>query len=145
VNWPRPVPGQVIRYSYLWRGEALRGREEGLKDRPCAVVFTVQDGEDRPLVVVVPVTHTPPPSPSVAMEIPLLTKRRLGLDDDRSWIMLNESNAFRWPGPDLRPTINGDLESVVLGMLPPTFFKIVLERHIELETQSRSARVSRTE
>ena len=31
------------------------------------------------------------------------TKRRLGLDDARSWIMVTEGNRFAWPGPDLRP------------------------------------------
>ena len=33
------------------------------------------------------------------MEIPLATKARLGLDDARSWIVLNEANRFIWPGP----------------------------------------------
>ena len=39
--WPEPEPGLVIRYSYLWDREARAGREEGVKDRPCAVVMTV--------------------------------------------------------------------------------------------------------
>jgi hypothetical protein len=145
VKWPRPVAGQVIRYSYLWRSEAAKGREEGLKDRPCAIVFAVEDAGDRPVVVVVPVTHTPPIDPAHAMEIPQATKARLGLDDDRSWIMLDESNTFRWPGPDLRPAINGDLASIFFGMLPPAFFKTVFERFKELELKHRKGRVERTE
>ena len=36
---PRPVPGLVVRYSYLWLDEHRRGREEGVKDRPCAIVL----------------------------------------------------------------------------------------------------------
>ena len=35
---PLPVPGLVIRYSYLWHSEHLAGREEGTKDRPCAII-----------------------------------------------------------------------------------------------------------
>ncbi|RWI14116.1 MAG: hypothetical protein EOQ92_29550 [Mesorhizobium sp.] len=30
---PTPVPGLVIRYSYLWLAEHRRGQEEGVKDR----------------------------------------------------------------------------------------------------------------
>jgi mRNA-degrading endonuclease toxin of MazEF toxin-antitoxin module len=145
VKWPKPVAGQVIRYSYLWRREAAQGREEGSKDRPCAVVFAVADGEDRPLVVVVPVTHSQPANPAVAIEIPASTKSRLGLDDARSWIVLDESNAFRWPGPDLRPAVNGDLSSVLLGMLPPSFFKIILETYKALEAKDRAIKTTRTE
>jgi hypothetical protein len=37
VTWPAPQPGLLIRYFYLWeREEARAGREEGVKDRPCA-------------------------------------------------------------------------------------------------------------
>jgi hypothetical protein len=35
-----PLPGQVIRYAYLWWSEARMGREDGNKDRPCGVVLT---------------------------------------------------------------------------------------------------------
>jgi hypothetical protein len=34
--------------------------------------------------------------------MPADTKRRLGLDDDASWIVLGEANAFLWPGYDIR-------------------------------------------
>jgi hypothetical protein len=30
-------------------------------------------------------------------------KRHLGLDGERSWIVLDEINDFIWPGHDLRP------------------------------------------
>jgi hypothetical protein len=62
------------------------------------------------------------------MEIPLETKRRLGLDDARSWIVLNEANDFSWPGPDLRPAVQGDLQTVVCGALPPLFFSALKKR-----------------
>ena len=43
MTFPSPQPGLVIRYSYLWRREAAAGREEGVKDRPCAVIVAVTD------------------------------------------------------------------------------------------------------
>jgi hypothetical protein len=145
VNWPKPFAGQVIRYSYLWRREAETGQEEGLKDRPCAIIIVVRDAEDRPLTVVVPITHTKPRDKSAAIEIPAVTKKRLGLDDDQSWVILNESNAFRWPGPDLRPIENGNLNSIVVGVLPPSLFKAIFDKFVQLEDKNRAARVARTE
>ena len=47
--------------------------------------------------------HAPPDREGDAIEIPLETKKRLGLDSERSWIMITEANEFVWPGPDLRP------------------------------------------
>lgn len=84
-----------------------------------------------PVVRVLPVTHSPPASAEDGIEIPLPTKRRLGLDSDRSWIVLTEANDFIWPGPDLRPTKKGDLSSVAYGMLPPGLMKVLRERIIE--------------
>lgn len=84
--------GHVFRYSYLWHWQHLEGREEGDKDRPClvlALVTTLEDGT--PVVRVLPITHTPPARADEAIEIPPKTKRRLGLDDERSWIVLSES------------------------------------------------------
>ncbi|GCA49862.1 hypothetical protein KGO5_02308 [Sinorhizobium sp. KGO-5] len=68
------------------------------------------------MVRVLPITHTPPGKPDEAIEIPPTTKRRLGLDDEPSWIVLSESNRFAWPGPDIRPV---DSDSGYFGPLPP--------------------------
>jgi hypothetical protein len=57
VTFPTPTPGLVIRYSYLWRSEYLRGQEEGVKDRPCAVLLAVTDDEGEQKVIVLPVTR----------------------------------------------------------------------------------------
>ena len=60
VSLPDPVPGLVIRYSYLWKAEYGRGQEEGVKDRPCAVILvSVDDGGDR-VVTVLPISHAVP-------------------------------------------------------------------------------------
>jgi hypothetical protein len=91
-------------------------------------VFVVHRDEDEaPLVAVLPVTHSAPQNEDV-IEIPALVKSRLRLDVDRSWIVLSEANLFRWPGPDLRPAINGELSSIAYGMLPPSLFRVIRER-----------------
>ena len=75
---PTPAPGLVIRYSYLWHSEFLAGREEGIKDRPCAIIAAIQtdaDGETR--VLVLPVTHSAPAKGIAAIEIPVTIGKRL--------------------------------------------------------------------
>jgi len=99
---PTPTAGLIIRYAFVWRDEAARGIEEGAKDRPCAVILVTTDEPDGPVVTVLPITHSPPSDPSLAVELPPATKRRLGLDDHRSWIVVTDANRFFWPGPDLR-------------------------------------------
>ncbi len=142
MTWPTPVAGLVIRYSYLWQSEANQGREEGVKDRPCAIALVVQKDEDEaPLVAVLPVTHSPPQGDD-AIEIPPTLKSHLGLDAERSWIVLSEGNLFRWPGPDLRPIVNGELSTIVYGLLPPIFFKAIKDRFVN-SLRARQAKVVR--
>ncbi len=125
MPFPEPVAGLVIRYSYLWAEEYGSGREEGAKDRPCAIVLvSAEDGGER-VVTVLPVTHAPPADPRLAVELPPATKRRLGLDDERSWVVLSEANRFVWPGPDLRPGRRGDAASVAYGQLPYALFETI--------------------
>jgi hypothetical protein len=145
VNWPVPRPGLVIRYSYLWESEARRGQEEGVKDRPCAIVLVVLREGQHPIVRVLPVTHTPPADPNDALEIPAVTKERLGLDSERSWVVLTEANDFIWPGPDLRPGTAGDLDSVAYGFLPPKFMNVLRERLVALYRDKKSKITKRTE
>ena len=52
------------------------------------------------------------------IEIPRRVKEHLGLDDERSWIVLDEFNVFTWPGFDLRP-IKDRGGRVDYGFLPP--------------------------
>lgn len=91
---PDPELGLVISYAYLWRREHLAGQREGRKDRPCVIVMALDRGPAGTIVTVVPVTHAAPKDPSVAMELPQAVKRHLGLDEARSWVMLDESNRF---------------------------------------------------
>jgi hypothetical protein len=95
--------------------------------------------------MVVPVTHSPPENPSLCIEIPPETKRRLGLDAARSWIVVSEGNEFIWPGPDLRPLPGRDLSTAAYGLLPPRLFDMVRERFVALARSGRAKRVPRTE
>lgn len=139
MGLPRPRPGLVIAYAYLWAREHRRGREEGSKDRPCAVIAARQVIGGREVVTVVPVTHSPPDDPADAVEIPAALKAHLGLDEARSWVVVTETNDFLWPGPDLRPG------GPAYGMLPPRFFAHVRDRILEAHRRRRLNRVPRTE
>src|ERR1700704_473426 len=91
---PTPEPGLVISYAYLWHHEHEAGREEGRKDRPSVIVLAVERPvNDTTVVVVLPITHNPPADPASAVEIPAAVKRHLGLDDERSWIVVAEGNS----------------------------------------------------
>lgn len=129
--------GWIFRYAYLWSWQHREGREEGDKDRPCLVLAIVaMDHEGIPIVRALPITHVPPADPAAAVEIPTDIKRRLNLDDERSWIVLTESNRFVWPGPDVRP-----LESATgyFGPLPPALFTEVKRRFVAIARREISA------
>ncbi len=79
------------------------------------------------------------------MEIPLETKKRLGLDEARSWIVLTEANQFIWPGPDLRPAVQGDMGSIAYGQLPRAFFMQLRARFVAVLNAGRAGAVARSE
>lgn len=145
MTWPAPQPGLVIRYSYLWTREARAGREEGVKDRPCAIILAVGDVQDRMRVIVLPITHTAPDKPDEGIELPQPTKARLGLDSERSWIIISEGNDFIWPGPDLRPVAGQEPESVAYGFLPPRLFQVVRERFLARVRANQAGLTQRTQ
>jgi hypothetical protein len=144
VAFPEPAPGLVIRYSYLWAEEHKRGQEEGVKDRPCAVILVTATEDGERVVTVLPISHTPPADPNLAVEIPTLAKRRLKLDDERSWVVLTEANRFVWPGPDLRPSKPGDSASVSYGPLPFALFEEIRVKLIAAIRAHRTSVVART-
>lgn len=140
---PEPRPGLVLSYSYLWRHEHEDGREDGLKARPCAVVVVSETRDGDTEVWVAPITHVEPTNADNAVEIPAPVKHHLGLDDDRSWVMVNEVNIFIWPGPDLRPT-PGSKSVFDYGYLPPTLFERIKARMLALHGERRALGVRRT-
>jgi hypothetical protein len=134
----------VISYGYLWASEYREGREEGVKDRPCVIIVAVQDDGGKYVVTVAPVTHSPPPRPDAGVEIPLATKQRLGLDSDRSWVIVSEINGFLWPGPDLRP-LPRDAARYDYGFIPPGLFRQILVRMRAQAADRQLRSVPRTE
>lgn len=118
---PEPVPGLVISYEYLWRHDHDRKRMEAAKTRPCVVVVRIHRQDERLLVAVSPITHRQPDPATPSLEVPPRVKRRLGLDSQRSWAVLNELNEFAWPGFDLRP-VPGSPGCFEYGHLPPKLF-----------------------
>lgn len=128
---PSPEPGLVISYAYLWHDEHLAGLEEGRKVRPAVIVLAVErDSDGTTSVIVAPITHCPPADPTSAVEIPLVVKRHLGLDDQRSWIIVSEGNEFAWPGYDLRKLPRS--ERYDYGFLPPRIFNQVVKSFVRL-------------
>ena len=115
-----------------------------MKDRPCAIVLAVGDVNERTRVIVLPITHTAPQPPDEGIELPQPTKDRLGLDGERSWIVVSEGNDFIWPGPDLRPMAGQGPESVAYGFLPPRLFQVVRDRLLARVRANRASLTQRT-
>jgi len=145
VSLPTPEPGLVISYAYLWYSEYEQGGEEGQKNRPCAVILTMSNEDDETVVAVLPVTHAAPQNSDEAVEIPLSVKKRLGLDDARSWVIVSEMNRIVWPGPDLRPIKSGDANRFAYGLLPPGLYRAIRERFLACAKAQRLQAVHRTE
>ena len=119
-----PKPGEVINYSYLWEREYREGRDEGIKDRPVAVILVTQSADGLDQIHVVPMTTTPPTGDQKAIEVPEAVRWQLGLSAERSWIIVTEWNRFSWPGYDIRP-VRGREPSVSYGFIPSGLFRQV--------------------
>jgi PemK-like, MazF-like toxin of type II toxin-antitoxin system len=141
---PEPHSGLVIAYSYLWESEYRAGREEGSKDRPCAVVIATRTEDGDIVVTVAPITHRQPADLSHGVELPSDVKRRLRLDDTRSWIICTELNRFVWPGPDLRPVSRSMPGQFAYGVLPRSIMLRIFQLLIRLRTERRPVIVVRS-
>lgn len=140
---PTPEPGLVIPYAYLWRHEHRKGQEEGRKVCPSVIVLAAQSPKGgAPRVTVAPITHTPPTKDGEAIELPTRVKQTLGLDDDRSWILLDEVNQFVWPGYDIRP-VPGSKDRFAYGFIPPKLYDTLIGRILELAAARRIAEIPR--
>ena len=145
MSLPVPRPGLVICYSYLWAEEHRGGHEEGIKNRPCAVVAASQVIDGKNVVTVIPITHSPQNDRTLAIEIPAAIKQHLGLDGLPSWIMVSEANDFLWTGPDLIPVPGIRPARFDYGMLPPRFYAHVRTLLVQANKQRRLSRIERTD
>ena len=73
----------------------------------------------------------PPPEDGGSVELPAATKRRLRLDEQRSWVVTDDLNEFVWPGPDLRPVPRRRPVTFVYGLLPSGLYEAVRRRVLE--------------
>ncbi len=142
MSFPAPELGLVISYAYLWRHEHEAGLEEGRKNRPCVIVLSVEKDGDATIVTVAPITHSEPTGVTVGLEIPPRVKQHLGLDHEKSWVILSEVNQFVWPGYDLRP-IPGSKSKFDYGFLPPNLFEKIKAGILNLIVKRRSDITSR--
>lgn len=95
-------------------------------------------------VLALPITHTPPSNPEEAFELPPGTKARLGLDGERSWVVLTEVNRFIWPGPDLR-RVSPQRDTCVYGFLPHNIIGVIRDEFLKLRGERRVRVVPRME
>lgn len=141
-----PKPGSVIHYAYLWARDHARGKEEGVKDRPTLVIaVVVKDEKGKRQVLVVPITHTPPQLPTDAVAVPPAVKRVLRLDDAPSWIVTTETNAFTWPGPDIRAIPGKGAATAVYGRVPEPLLRQVARSIVANRKNARLRIVARSE
>jgi len=140
VSFPDPKPGLIVRYDYLWSHEAAARRDQG-KDRPACLV-AASDSLSKPrFVVLLPITHSPPGSDAVGIEIPAKVKRALDLDAP-SWVIVSEYNVDEWPNAGLSP-LPGRPEAFSYGFIPPGLFAQIKAKFLELARQNKGRAVRR--
>ena len=142
MSIPSPEPGLVIHYDYLWAYEARRGLEYGRYARPCLIIAVTSHKDGPSKVLVVPITHREPDSDTEAAEVHPATRARLGLDGERCWIILDEINAFDWPGPDLRQNKHGDFS---YGVVPPALFEAAKQGLLQSARAGQLTQIPRSE
>ena len=142
MQFQKPEPGCVISYSYLLRYEHTGGHEEGRKNRPCVIILATEVQDDDIIVTVAPITHQFPKSADACIEIPPRVKAYLNLDDERSWVILNEVNQFTWPGYDVRP-VPGNSNRYDFGFIPPRLFDQIKTKIIDIYSKDCSVIISR--
>ncbi len=108
-------------------------------------MLAIAAARDRKRVIVLPITHREPRPPDEGFELPLAVKTRLGLDHERSWVIVTEGNDFIWPGPDLRPLAGEGPESVAYGLLPPRLFQAIQTRFLVCARTGQASMTKRTD
>lgn len=81
--------GDVAEFHYLWHREAQKGEESGRKPRPICIVIKTSGNPD--VVFLFPFTSRPPLDGQLALTVPEIECRRIGLKPP-CWIILDEFN-----------------------------------------------------
>ena len=125
MTLPKPCPGLVVGYDFLFREQADAGMENASKPHPAAIVIVAKQ-EIQTRVSLVAISHSPP-SPEHARHYLKLRPAecvQMGLDSGDHWINLRDINSFDWPGYDLARTASGG--GYVYGrMSKGTFVRLV--------------------
>jgi len=139
-----PQVGQIVDHHFLWVAQHAAGEMEGRKARPCLIIAVERLNENAPpRVTVLPITSQPPRGEATAIAIPNDIKGRIGLDRRRpAWIVIDEANAFTWPGFDLVPQRGGGF---VRGVVTRGFFVTVRDAVIALRSRGEPRVVARDE
>jgi hypothetical protein len=133
-----PRHGGALLVSVEFRSAGRgNGRAQGSSSVVVAAVRRTADGQFR--VRVLPITHVPA-EPARSVAIPARVKRHLGLDDDASWIVLDEINEFAWPGVDLRPVSRAKPGVWTFGVLPTELFDEIRAKLRSILDQRRTLR-----
>ena len=83
--------GDIIKYSYVWHREHLRGEVSGRKARPACVMLIVVGTGRKQRALLFPITSQPPGSDTVALAVPETEARRAKLYQP-AWVILDEHN-----------------------------------------------------
>ena len=81
--------GDVAEFHYLWHREAEKGEESGRKPRPVCIVIKTPGNPD--VVLLFPFTSKQPLDGQLALHVPEIECRRIGLASP-CWIILDEFN-----------------------------------------------------
>ena len=144
MSLPKPQPGLVLRYDYLWLQSSKAGREDGDKERPATIVVSVQtDDAATARIIVLPITHSEPDPQTTALEIPSDVCRKAGLDSSRSWVVLSEFNVFNWPGFDVAIIPRTDPPTIAYGHLTSGFLAKLQRAFLDLDSAGLTKAVVR--
>lgn len=138
---PKPEPGLVVRYDYLWAREAAKGLRHG-KERPACLIVTYERGDAGVDAILVAITHSRPTGDTVGVEIPPSVRKLLNLDDEPCWAIVSEYNADVWPSPGVVPLPRGE-RGFAYGVMPIPLFERIKARLIEELEGKRAKRVHR--
>lgn len=133
---PEPQVGLVIRYDFLWSHERERGFEGGVKERPCVIVTAIVRKADGLVeVLLAPVTHSRPQEGTVAIAIPPRVGRHLGLDDEHSFIIADESNSVAWDDVGIVPAEPG--KRWAYGRIPQALYEQLRASMFDLHSKRK--------
>lgn len=133
---PAPQVGLVIRYDFLWSHERERGFEDGVKARPCVIVTAIVRKADGMVeVLLAPITHSPPGPGTAAIEIPPRVGKHLGLDDERGFIIADESNSVAWDDAGIVPAEPG--RRWAYGRVPQALYEQLRASMLDLHSKRK--------